>query len=69
MKLFTQQEAITKLEKLGFKVTHVFKTFPELEEETFCLVKRSKGSSLHAQVESNGEVNGQILTEYLENIK
>jgi len=69
MEKFTQEQAITKLEKLGFKVTHTFASFPDSEEESVCLTKRSKGSSLHALVESNGEVNGQSLSDYLQNIK
>lgn len=68
MEKFTQEQAITKLEKLGFKVTHTFASFPD-SEESVCLTKRSKGSSLHALVESNGEVNGQSLSDYLQNIK
>lgn len=69
MKTFTQEQAIEKLEKLGFKITHSFKLFPDLEEQSVCLTKRSKLSSFHALVESNGEVNGQELPEYLQSIK
>jgi hypothetical protein len=65
----TQELVITKLEKLGFKVTHSFATFPELEEESICLTKKTKGTSFHALVEHNGEVNGQTLEQYLQNIK
>ena len=69
MKNFTQEEAIEKLEKLGFEITHSFNTFPDSEEQSVCLTKRSKIGSLHALVESNGEVNGENLSEYIQNIK
>ena len=69
MKKITQEQAIEKLKKLGFKITHSFNTFPGLEEQSVCLTKRSKIGSLHALVEANGEVNGENLLEYIQNIK
>ena len=64
-----QDEAIKLLEKYGFKVTHIFSDFPGSNQNNYCMVKKIKNGSYHAVIDFNGFVNGELLNNYLKNIK
>jgi hypothetical protein len=62
-----QTNVIAQLEKKGFKVVSNFKSFDAF---IYVLAKKLKGSTttLFAQVDESGEVNGMDINQFLNSI-
>jgi hypothetical protein len=63
-----QQNAVAELEKQGFKITYEFiAEFPPFEELIICMSKKVGWAKYHAQIDSEGLVNGIPVKEYIIN--
>lgn len=64
----TQEIAIQKLEKKGFKVVHSHYEFDGSDVEIYHLTKKHRTGNFHASVEGNGDVNGMNVDEFLSSL-
>jgi hypothetical protein len=68
MKNTIQENAVMQLQKQGFQITHQFMAeFDPFEELIICMSKKIKSTAYHAQIDSEGLVNGLPVIEYINN--